>query len=675
MSGRIGYCKARKVTRRFEWKFCELGLLSLVNMDQNELEECFHQLLALIPVVKDAEPLEEILTNLDVDFKAEAGNMKALARMLLRHVNGDAFDNDPNREGLILRSLQGLKEHLGLEQPKKDRTSLANRTLPQTPHKHSPKMPALEDSPVRKFSGRGVDPLDSEEGSGKGSKKFSGKGRKPLGSDKDSEEDSSETSNSSDDEDGSSSDSAAESHLFKKKSSKKKKKSSPRFKGTTPPVIPSMRFPKEFKIKGTIGEKDEKGKLTYASIIHQIDSAMDLGFHETEVVTAVIHAITPGSIIRTLLEGKRGLTIPQLKSHLKSHFGEKDVTSVYNQMTSAVQGTGEKDTPTAFVMSMMTLRDRVLELSAHKKSDQRRYAPKLVQAEMQKSIYGGLRDEDVRLDLKRILKKKNLPDERLLDEVMAATLSKEEHDRKLGGAAKPKDKRLQVNNVNSEPPKTPAPKKTTGKGGPPGAEGAAGMDPFIAQLSSVIGLQIQDAVAPIRDHQDHMQAQLNELVDAKAYNFTPTQPLQIKTSGDGALNPAATTFSTPATPIASNKTSDGASTPVPTSNTGTLTPTVTTVTSGTQQWQDMLLGALQEIASNPYARNRPGSFSSGATNSGNSNTVNANNGPLDGNYRKRCSICRLANALSCNHCLCCHAVNHRTTNCPKKNDPNWTPLN
>ena len=46
-----------------------------------------------------------------------------------------------------------------------------------------------------------------------------------------------------------------------------------------------------------------------------------------------------------------------------------------------------------------------------------------------------------------------------------------------------------------------------------------------------------------------------------------------------------------------------------------------------------------------------------------------------GPFNNRCSICRAGNALSCNHCLICHDVTHVRWQCPKRNDPNWTPLN
>ena len=56
---------------------------------------------------------------------------------------------------------------------------------------------------------------------------------------------------------------------------------------------------------------------------------------------------------------------------------------------------------------------------------------------------------------------------------------------------------------------------------------------------------------------------------------------------------------------------------------------------------------------------------------GNGGGGQRNSGP----FNNRCSICRAGNALSCNHCLICHDVTHVRWQCPKRNDPNWTPLN
>ena len=47
-------------------------------------EEQFDQVLALIPVSKGADPQEQFLTNMDVDFAAEAGNKSRPPSQLIR---------------------------------------------------------------------------------------------------------------------------------------------------------------------------------------------------------------------------------------------------------------------------------------------------------------------------------------------------------------------------------------------------------------------------------------------------------------------------------------------------------------------------------------------------------------------------------------------------------------
>ena len=69
-------------------------------MDQNnadanaaaQVDQLCDETLALIPLAKEAAPLLEIATLLGLDADAEAGNMRALKRKLLNHMNTDAFD-------------------------------------------------------------------------------------------------------------------------------------------------------------------------------------------------------------------------------------------------------------------------------------------------------------------------------------------------------------------------------------------------------------------------------------------------------------------------------------------------------------------------------------------------------------------------------------------------------
>ena len=82
-------------------------------------------------------------------------------------------------------------------------------------------------------------------------------------------------------------------------------------------------FRREFKIQGQIGEPGQKDKLTYQSLISQIEAGVKKGYKEPEVVTAVIRSIQAGLQLRSYLEGLSGLTLPRLRKMLRFTFRRK----------------------------------------------------------------------------------------------------------------------------------------------------------------------------------------------------------------------------------------------------------------------------------------------------------------------------------------------------------------
>ena len=68
-------------------------------------------------------------------------------------------------------------------------------------------------------------------------------------------------------------------------------------------------FPKDFKIRGFIGEKGQKDKLSYISLLRQIKEGRDKGYTDKEIVNAVLRAITPGLYLRNVLETTENLTL------------------------------------------------------------------------------------------------------------------------------------------------------------------------------------------------------------------------------------------------------------------------------------------------------------------------------------------------------------------------------
>ena len=74
---------------------------------------------------------------------------------------------------------------------------------------------------------------------------------------------------------------------------------------------------REFKISGQIGEPGQADKLTFVSLTHQIDSGIKRGYKETEIVDAVIRAISLHSSLRSYVETLKDLSLPKLRKILR----------------------------------------------------------------------------------------------------------------------------------------------------------------------------------------------------------------------------------------------------------------------------------------------------------------------------------------------------------------------
>ena len=84
-------------------------------MEAAFVEEEFDKILALIPMAKEQEPLEEIATTLDINITAEAaeGDKRKIQRKILNYLNSDAFDEVADRKRLINSVHDTMNAHLG----------------------------------------------------------------------------------------------------------------------------------------------------------------------------------------------------------------------------------------------------------------------------------------------------------------------------------------------------------------------------------------------------------------------------------------------------------------------------------------------------------------------------------------------------------------------------------
>lgn len=80
---------------------------------------------------------------------------------------------------------------------------------------------------------------------------------------------------------------------------------------------------KYFKTSGHIVESEQKDRLSFSSLAHQIEHKLGKGVPEMEIVDVVIQAITPGLQLHSYLEMKINLTLPRLWRILPCHYQEK----------------------------------------------------------------------------------------------------------------------------------------------------------------------------------------------------------------------------------------------------------------------------------------------------------------------------------------------------------------
>ena len=173
----------------------------------------------------------------------------------------------------------------------------------------------------------------------------------------------------------------------------------------------SSLFRREFCITGSIGEAGQSEKLNFVSLANQIDSGLRKGYDEDEIVDGVIQAITPGLHLRSFLEASPNLTLGFVRKTLRSHYREKDATSLYQELAVCHQKGNE--TPMTFLMRALDLRQKVL-FSCQEQDARIKYDREIVQKTFINALKTGLRDDNIAASLRGFLTGKGIKDEDLM---------------------------------------------------------------------------------------------------------------------------------------------------------------------------------------------------------------------------------------------------------------------
>ena len=177
--------------------------------------------------------------------------------------------------------------------------------------------------------------------------------------------------------------------------------------------IPSF-LRREFKISGQIGEPGQHDKLTYVSLIHQIDFAIEKGFTEKEVTDGVIKSISPHSSLRNYILLLPDRSLSKLSQILRVFFQEKTASHLFQQLVTMSQE--PKDTAQQFLLKALDARNKVF-FATREEDAQAEYNSQLVQKSFLKAFETGLRDENLVTNLRPFLRQDNITDEELMRNV------------------------------------------------------------------------------------------------------------------------------------------------------------------------------------------------------------------------------------------------------------------
>jgi len=217
-------------------------------------------------------------------------------------------------------------------------------------------------------------------------------------------------------------------------------------------ILSSSALRRQFKISGQVGEPDQKDKISFTSLVRQILSGQNQGYKESEIVDGVIRAISPGMVLRSYLETYKDLSLDRLKKILRSHYGVKNTTELYQSLAGICQG--PKESPQAFLMNALDLRQQIIFACGEGlEDDSLQFDPEHIQRLFLRSVETGLQDESIRAKIRPFLKDPKVTDELLIQQMGAAMSAENERSKKLKCQNKSKANPISVTAVSDDPPK------------------------------------------------------------------------------------------------------------------------------------------------------------------------------------------------------------------------------
>ncbi|KAL9964944.1 hypothetical protein ACROYT_G028661 [Oculina patagonica] len=165
----------------------------------------------------------------------------------------------------------------------------------------------------------------------------------------------------------------------------------------------------------------------------KIESGVKAGYKESEIVEAVIRAVSPSLKLRSYLEMIQDLSLSRLRQIMRAHFKQKSATELYQELSVLRQETNES--PQDFLVRALNLKQQIIFVS-NATDASIKYEPSLVQALFLHVLETGLQDEAVRAKLRPLLEVASVTDEQLMEKINQIMSAETEHQNKMGVAGR-----------------------------------------------------------------------------------------------------------------------------------------------------------------------------------------------------------------------------------------------
>ena len=242
---------------------------------------------------------------------------------------------------------------------------------------------------------------------------------------------------------------------------KQQPKEPPGDTGMLPPPLPlpEVTLRREFRICGQIGEPGQREKISYTSLVNQIETGQRKGHSEAEIIEAVTRAVSPGLHLRDMLEIKRGLTLPTLKTILRGHYKVDSSSDLLHRLMNITQD--PKESAQTFLFRAIELKEKLMwGLSNENESEQ--FSPELIQRKFLRSLETGMYSDAVKFQIKPYLSSPGVTDEELIERINEAANLEQERQQKLKKTVMSKPPRLSEIHTEVSPhaPQTPFRRET-----------------------------------------------------------------------------------------------------------------------------------------------------------------------------------------------------------------------